>query len=442
MSRFIMATMPFTGHVLPGLPIARKLIERGHEVAWYTGKKFQKKIEATGARFLPMKAAYDFDDADMDTAFPERSRLDGLERTKFDFKHVFGDPIPGQIADMEEYLKEMPGAVLLTDTAFAGGKVLSERGVTWAIFNITVLGVESRDTAPFGLGMLPDSSFTGRLRNRALYWAARHLFFRDVYQHFEKIRAAAGAPSVGRDSIPLLSDYLYLQPTVPGFEYPRSDLPPQVHFVGPLLPDAPKDFAPPAWWGDVTSKQKPVVLVTQGTLATEADHLIQPTLTALANEDVIVVATASPEGLDVPANARIVPFIPFAKLMPYVDVMVTNGGYGGVTMAMAHGVPMVAGGITEEKPEICNRIAYSGMGVNLKTATPTPEQVRGAVMDVLANARYRRAAERLQAECARYDAPTECARLLERLALTREPVLARQLVTGRIETSVAASGMD
>ena len=41
------ATQPITGHILPALPIARKLVERGHEVAWYAGKKFQVTIEAT-----------------------------------------------------------------------------------------------------------------------------------------------------------------------------------------------------------------------------------------------------------------------------------------------------------------------------------------------------------------------------------------------------------
>lgn len=444
MARFIMATLPFTGHVMPGLPIARKLVERGHEVAWYTGRKFQKKIEATGARFLPMIAGYDYDDADVNLAFPGRDKLDGLARAKFDFKHVFGDAMVSQAEDLAHYLKEFPGAILVTDTGVIGGKILRERdGIPWAVFNITVLGTESRDTAPFGLGMLPDASALGRVRNRILYWLARNVIFREVYQHFETVSSKIpGVKNTKVNTIPPLADHLYIQPTVPGFEYPRSDLAPQVHFVGPLLPDAPKDFNPPAWWPEVVNKQKPIVLVTQGTLATEADHLIQPALTGLANENVLVIATASPEGLDIPANARVVPFVPFANLMPYVDVMVTNGGYGGVTMAMANGVPMIAGGVTEEKPEICARIAYTGMGINLKTGKPKPEQIRDAVKKVLANPSYRQAAQRLQAECAQYDAATQSARLLEKLALSREPVTARLPVTGHLQQPVTISGTD
>ena len=51
MSRFLFATMPIVGHVAPIAPVARELINRGHEVTWYTSKHFKDKITATGATF-------------------------------------------------------------------------------------------------------------------------------------------------------------------------------------------------------------------------------------------------------------------------------------------------------------------------------------------------------------------------------------------------------
>jgi UDP:flavonoid glycosyltransferase YjiC (YdhE family) len=127
-----------------------------------------------------------------------------------------------------------------------------------------------------------------------------------------------------------------------------------------------------------------------------------------------------------PANARIEPFIPFGMLLPHVDVMITNGGYGGVQFALAHGVPLVVAGMTEEKPEIAARVARSGAGINLKTKTPTPEQLRSAVRDVLTNPRYRQNAQRIQADYARHNAPEAAAVLLEQLAATGQPVLREQ----------------
>ncbi len=59
MARFLISTVPVAGHVSPALPIARKLVERGHEVWWYTGKYFQSIIEATGARYTPILTGFD-----------------------------------------------------------------------------------------------------------------------------------------------------------------------------------------------------------------------------------------------------------------------------------------------------------------------------------------------------------------------------------------------
>ena len=77
---------------------------------------------------------------------------------------------------------------------------------------------------------------------------------------------------------------------------------------------------------------KPVVHVTQGTVATSPEQLIVPTLQALAGEDVLVVATTGRapvrELYGHAPNARIERFIPYAHFMPHVDVMITNAGYG------------------------------------------------------------------------------------------------------------------
>jgi hypothetical protein len=52
-------------------------------------------------------------------------------------------------------------------------------------------------------------------------------------------------------------------------------------------------------------------------------------------------------------------------------VMVTNGGYGGVQMALSYGVPLVVAGASEDKPEVGARVAWSGAGLNLKTGKPS-----------------------------------------------------------------------
>lgn len=431
MARFLIATQPITGHMLPALPLARTLVQRGHDVRWYAGVKFKDLIEVTGAGFEPYRAAYDYDDRDWDAAFPGRSSLKGLNQIKYDFIHVFMQQVGPQHRDLAAILREFPADVLVADPSVGAAATLNEQGgPPFAVYNISCLGIKSRDTAPFGLGILPSRSPFGRLRNNLLYFLASNIIFKSVSAELSRQCASLGLPPRKFVGV-VLSPYLLLEPTVPGFEYPRRDLPPQVHFIGALLPDQAPDFVPPDWWSEIVAKDRPVVLVTQGTVATDARELIAPTLAGLAREQVLVIAAGVPSigslGLErVPDNARVEAFVPFAHLLPHVDVYVTNGGFGGVHAALSHGVPIVVGGTTEDKPEISNRVAYSGVGINLKTNTPTAEQVRQAVTQVLQEPGYRRKARQLQAELAAHDAPAEAAVLLERLATTKQPVIAQQ----------------
>ncbi len=75
-----------------------------------------------------------------------------------------------------------------------------------------------------------------------------------------------------------------------------------------------------------------------------------------------------------------------------MDVFVTNGGYGGVHYALASGVPIVLAGAGEDKPEVAARVAWSGVGVNLKTGRPRPAAIAKAVRKVLTDHSYRGAA--------------------------------------------------
>ena len=42
--RYLFAPIPVTGHVNPGLPIARELVRRGHDVRWYSTPRFKRAI--------------------------------------------------------------------------------------------------------------------------------------------------------------------------------------------------------------------------------------------------------------------------------------------------------------------------------------------------------------------------------------------------------------
>jgi UDP:flavonoid glycosyltransferase YjiC (YdhE family) len=88
--------------------------------------------------------------------------------------------------------------------------------------------------------------------------------------------------------------------------------------------------------------------------------------------------------------------------MPYTDVYITNGGYGGVMLGIENNLPLVVAGVHEGKNEINARVGYFKLGVNLKTEKPTPQQIRTAVEKVIAHPLYKENAIRLSMEFCRY----------------------------------------
>jgi MGT family glycosyltransferase len=419
MARILVGTIPVIGHVNPMLPVARALVARGHELRWYTGSKYRARVEATGAGFVGLTHARDYDDARISDEFAGRSALTGTAQLKFDMKHVFIDNAQGQLRDLQALQKSFAPELLLVDPGVIGAIFQQElNGPPALVLGVLPMVMSSVDTAPFGLGLPPSASPLGRMRNRALNWAVEHVLFRDVQQHWNAARNQVGLEPTGWWLNSIKRAALYLQPSVPGFEYPRSDLPGNVRFIGAITPGAPSDWSAPDFWHEIDGG-RPIVHVTQGTIANETPTLIAPALEGLAGEDVLVVVSTGgrpPASLglrNVPANARIASFLSYPELLPKTSVMVTNGGYGGVQTALEHGVPLVVAGVSEDKPEVAARVAWSGAGLDLKTAAPSPARVRQAVRTLLADPRYRERALALAAEYVAHDAVARAVALVE-----------------------------
>lgn len=314
MASYLFAAFPVTGHVNPGLPIARELVQRGHDVRWYATPRFQKAIEATGARFVPVRHAMPLDEERIGEMFPQRP-AEGIAQIRFDVENIFVNVIPGMLRDLEEEMEREPADVIVGDNASAVCGIVHERlGIPWAVYGIQPLPMTSRDTAPFGLGLMPSTTALGRLRNRALDWLFNRVIFRRANARNAQIRRELAVKPLDRSLFDFALDCdLYLQGTVPSFEYPRTDMPPQVRFIGATIPPAPADWQRPAWWGELAHLR--VVLVTQGTINNDYDQLIRPAIRALANEDVYVVVTTgskAPEEvrMELPANVRVERYIP------------------------------------------------------------------------------------------------------------------------------------
>ena len=73
----------------------------------------------------------------------------------------------------------------------------------------------------------------------------------------------------------------------------------------------------------------------------------------------------------------------------------------------------------EDKPEVAARVAWTGTGIRLKKESPSPHALRRAVRTILADDRYRTAAQRMSERMARAPGLDGLARIIDDLAVTR-----------------------
>lgn len=425
----LIAVLSPTGHVGPMLTIAHDLVARGDRVTVMTGAAHSDAIRRIGAQPHPLRTIADFDESRFDS--DTRADVSGAKALNLAITRLFLVPMPHQAAELAAAMANTTFDAIIADYGFFGmipyllGDPSSRPPVLY--YTPTPLIMSSRDTAPNGMGIPPRPGAVGRLRNQVLNLLSQKLILREAHQTANTMLHGLGRPKlpVFLLDVGVLADRLIV-PTVPNFEYPRSDLAPNVRFVGAVHPRPSPDHEPPRWWPELDGG-RPVVHVTQGTVDNDdLGRLIEPTIEALRTEDVTVVVTTG--GRDVgdirgaiPANTHVAEYIPHDVLLPKVDVMVTNGGYGAVQRAVSTGVPLVVAGSTEDKPEVAARVAWSGAGIDLKTGTPSPTMIREAVCRVLTDDRYRRRAHELEADFARRDGVAEIAALVDEVIAERRP---------------------
>jgi len=412
MAVVLLASNPIHGHVGPILQVGERLAERGHSVTMVTGTRFRERVEAVGARFVPLADAADYDDRRPETYLPDRARYTGVQQAQYDIRTIFVDTIPAQFRAIEAALEEVRPDAVLVDGAFGGVlPVLERRNRPRVVaLGVTPLSQGSRQLGPYGMALSPARGTLDRARYAALNVLARRVIFRPTQKAAERAFAACGVRPSGFVMDMSRRFDLFLQTGPQALEYPRPDLSANTRFVG-VLPQASADISRPDWWGELDAS-RPVVHVTQGTIDNQDfGRLVRPTLDALADRDVTVVVSAGGRSVrdlgPLPSNARAAAYLSYDELLPRADVVVTNGGFGGVQAALAAGVPLVVAGGTEDKPEVAARVAWSGAGIDLRTGTPPASAIGGAVDAVLSRPEFRSAARRLAADAARHDALTE-----------------------------------
>ena len=429
MAKFLFTVWPYPGHIHPNVAIAHALGERCHEIAFYTGGSLSTSLESEGFRCCPFRRV-DEAGAEKIVRTLDAQSLEWWKasRSKALLCEWLLGTIDAQVQDVSAVLSAWRPDVVVCDPGMWGPLLVlqeTER-IPLAIMSYSAACMlPGPDGDIVGLPLAKAQGPVARFGRRILRSVA-HVLTADVRRRVEAVRARHGLSPIRMSATAFAGQVpLYLVPSTPEFDRQRRDLPRSVHYVGPCAWDKPST-APPLPWLTELSPDRPLVYVTEGTMHSKPAFLLRAGLQGLASLPVQMIATTGkgrdPDSLGlgaVPPNARVERFVPHSDLLPHADVVVTTGGTGTVLATLSAGVPLVVVPTAWDQPLNAWRVAESGAGIRLPPNECTPERIRGAVARVLSDPSFRRNAQRLATDFARYGGATQAADLLDDLARRR-----------------------
>ncbi|KZM26207.1 transferase [Ascochyta rabiei] len=421
-----MASTPAFSHMEKITTIAEGLIQLGYPIIFLTGPDFKDHIESIGATYVPIEGkGFGMMAEDKMATFLS---LQGDELEIFAFNTIFIDEIPAQHRTLqrtfnevrEKYGQEQP-LIYIADCTFGGlaPVMLGVPGIrpdAAMSIGLAPYPAASNDTFPFRSGRHPDTSADSKQIHFEAQ-QAQYISYPDsewnkhTREVLEKMGATRSSPSMF-DMFVAASD-VYLQYGVPEFEYPRSDLRPNLKFTGAPVNVGIAERALPEWWGDVLEAKKAgkhIVAVTSSTVVFDNNVLIIPALEALKDrDDVLVIATLVTSDVEqlefkIPENARVTKFFPLDLALPEVSVLITNGGYGTIQQALRAGVPMIVSGVGQDKSHTGALINYIGNGIYHAVHQTNSEILSVAFAEILKNQTYRVKSEAIAQEYKKYNA--------------------------------------
>lgn len=403
--KFLFSPMGSHGFVYPSVGIAKELKLRGHEVAFVTSRDFADFFKQEGLNRIPngIRDRQSFDIPRWGESIHisiqvkhieyalERFRPDVLIGSLLGFGSIFVGKIhelPTAVIGTSTYLFAMPETLKNPDLLSA-----SEKRAIW----------RSNDF-------------------RKTYNEARILF---QFQPMSENDFIA--------NMPLLGDLFFLR-NLPDLIENSSELPQKVHLIGACNWDTPiEDTELRNWLKEAKFSGYPILYVQPGA------HFGVPSfwpflVDALSEKPIKVVASIGRKvgvlsHLSLyPDNFYVRDHIPQNQVLPYADGIVSEGHTSVVLGALTHGVPLMLipyGGEEMECAEMCIR---AGICVGINHKDISVKSIKEKIQELIQRPDIKNKARKFKTLFKKSNSYQNAADLLERLAITRRPVLRSKIL--------------
>jgi MGT family glycosyltransferase len=411
--------------------IGQVLRERGHRVVFIVEESFAGTLESQGfeERLMRLGPAPETEEE------PGQFWKDFIRETAPEFRRPtieqlesFIAPTFGALCDGARYVDDRLGEILgevepdvVVEDNVVAFPAIPASGRPWVrIVSCNPLELKDPDVPPI---------FSGYAAADRAGWDA----FREEYARVTRELQAAfsafckerGAPSLPAGEFvhesPWLNLYLYPHEV----DYARSrPLAPAWHRLDTCVRSSDAVFELPE---ALAGQDGRLVYVSLGSLGSADVDLMKRLVGVLSRSPHRFVVSRGPQHAEyeLAENMWGEEFLPQPALLPFVDLVITHAGNNTTTECFEFGKPMIALPLFWDQYDNAQRVDELGFGVRLRTYAFDDDELLAAVDSLLADdgLRDRLAAisRRVQAALGRIRA----ADLIERLAVTGEPVLLR-----------------
>lgn len=374
MAKIIFFNIPAHGHTNPTLWVVRELVERGHDVIYYSFSDFKQKIVATGAIYREYSSIPDISDsADL---------VQQYARLYYELMYAASVIMESVLKDTK---KEKPDLIVHDSLAIWWSYVWSVLGIQ-TVSSVTTCLLS--DMRMFGLSNLLQEFVSWRFSDLQYYIKANALYRRIVKTYSLK-RSDLMSRFFNFWSFAIVYTSELFQP----MRHLLGDV--SCFFVGPSLIDRNESYGSIGY----SLLIGPVVYVSFGTILNDNISFYRACIDVLSDMVwTVIISIGSNISVEdfwvVPANVIIKSYVDQLKVLQHTDVFITHGGMNSVQEWLYYGVPLVVYPLHLEQRIIAQQVEKTWCGVILRDMSI--DSIKHSVLAMLSDNSYKRQTQIMQ----------------------------------------------
>ncbi len=349
----LMVNLPFSVHTNPTLPLTTELVNRGHNVTYVNAESFRKKIEQTGATFVPYK---DFKDGS------------GENYVK---RHCF-------VAAFDTAMSlEEPFDLLIYEMFFYPGIDIARRK-----------------------GILCVRQFSQPAWSEETWTEAPLLFKISAKLIDMQVLPKGVAKRIGFENYCLRDGVIKSKPDLNIVYVPKQFQNKRDGFDESYLFMIPKPQIVTSEVSIPYDKMKtPIVYISLGSIISDKSFY-KKCMKAFGNKEFSVILNTgkiSPSTLgELPDNIYAYSFVPQIEVLSHADVFLTHCGMNSINEALYYGVPMVAMPFLNDQITNAKQLVNLGLAKKIHSFSQKSKEIYQAVYEVSQDEKMKKKAKQMR----------------------------------------------